>query len=46
MRNRNSKYYIYIIIGILLIGVGYTACKDITPEQKTVTQTVELKLSK
>ena len=45
MREKN-KYGLYLVILVLLLGVAYTACKDITPEQETITNSVELKLNK
>ena len=46
MRNKSNKYILFIIIAILLIGVAYLACKDITPAMQTLEKHVELKLSK
>lgn len=37
---------LYAILGIIVLGVVYTACKDITPVQQKVENQVELKLSK
>jgi len=45
MREKN-KYTLYLVLLVLAIGVVYTACKDITPEQEHITNEVELKLSK
>ena len=42
----NKKYGIYIVLLVLILGVTYTACKDITPEQQQITENMELKLSK
>ena len=41
-----KKYGLYVVICVLLLGVAYTACKDITPKQETITTDVELKLNK
>ncbi len=46
MRSKNNKYMLYIILGIVVIGIAYTACKDINPEQQRIENNVELKLSK
>ncbi len=46
MKNRNNKYILYLILGVVVLGIAYTACKDITPEQQRVETNVELKLSK
>ncbi|MBR2274221.1 MAG: hypothetical protein IJ864_05300 [Alphaproteobacteria bacterium] len=45
MRTKN-RYLLYIILLILVAGVAYTACKDITPEQEQVVKNIELKLNK
>ena len=37
---------LYLILGIIILGVVYTACKDITPEQKRIETPIELKLAK
>lgn len=37
---------LYLILGIIVLGVIYTACKDITPEQERVENSIELKLAK
>lgn len=37
---------LYIILSIIILAVVYTACKDITPEQKRIETTVELKMAK
>lgn len=41
-----KRYSIYIILLVLILGITYTACKDITPEQEQITENVELKLNK
>ena len=41
-----KRYGMYAILLILIIGVAYTACKDITPEQEQITENIELKLNK
>lgn len=46
MKNKSGRYIVYIILCIILLGVAYTSCKDITPEQERVEQEVELKLTK
>lgn len=37
---------LYVFLGIIVLGVVYTACKDITPEQNHVETTIELKMTK
>lgn len=37
---------LYVFLGIIVLGVVYTACKDITPEQNRVETTIELKMTK
>lgn len=37
---------IYTFFFVIILGVIYTACKDITPEQNRVETTVELKMTK
>lgn len=37
---------LYLILGIIVLGVAYTACKDITPEQERIETQIELKLAK
>lgn len=37
---------LYLILGVIVLGIVYTACKDITPEQQRIESDVELKLSK
>lgn len=46
MKNKNSKYVLYLVLCVIILGIAYTACKDITPKQERVEQNVELKLSK
>lgn len=46
MKKSSGKYVLYIILGIVVLSVAYTACKDITPEQKRIESNVELKVSK
>lgn len=46
MKNRSSKIVLYLFLILIVIGVVYTACKDITPSQETIEANVELKLSK
>lgn len=45
MRSK-KRYTLYTILIILMIGIAYTACKDITPEPEHVSKTLELKLNK
>ena len=40
------NYIIYLILLILVLGIAYTACKDITPDQEKVVENIELKLNK
>lgn len=37
---------LYLFLGVIIAGVAYTACKDITPEQERIENTIELKLTK
>lgn len=37
---------LYVVLGIIILGVIYTAFKDITPEQKRVETSLELKIAK
>jgi hypothetical protein len=46
MKKKNGKYIFLAIICAVVIAVGYTACKDITPNQARIEKNVELKLSK
>lgn len=41
-----NRYAWYIILLLLILGIAYTACKDITPEQEHLETELELKLSK
>lgn len=38
--------FLYVILGVIILGVAYTACKDITPNQERVESQIELKMSK
>lgn len=46
MKKSGGKYILYFILGVLVLSVVYTACKDITPDQKRIESDVELKVSK
>ena len=46
MMKTKKRYSIYLILLVLILGIAYTACKDITPEQEQITENVELKLNK
>ena len=46
MKKRNGKYVVFTVIIAVVLLLGYTACKDISPEQTRVEKSVELKLSK
>ncbi len=46
MKNNSRKSWVYAVIGIIVLGIAYTACKDITPQPQRVETGVELKLSK
>ena len=46
MKTRNNKYILFLVLGVIVLGIAYTACKDITPEQQRIENKVELKLSK
>ena len=39
-------YTLYIVLLVLVLGIIYTACKDITPKQERITNDIELKLSR
>ena len=45
MRTKNG-YALYIILALLVLGVIYTACKDITPTTEQISENIELKLNK
>lgn len=45
MKTKNrSMLYIFLIV--LIAGIAYTACKDITPVQEHIQSDVDVKLSK
>lgn len=46
MKSKSKKTTVYVILAVIVLGIAYTACKDITPEQQRVTADVELKLNK
>ena len=46
MKTRNNRYILYLVFGVVALGIIYTACKDIVPEQQRVESEVELKLGK
>lgn len=46
MKSKSKKTTVYVILAVIILGIVYTACKDITPEQQRVTANVELKLNK
>ena len=46
MKKRSGKHVLFIVICAIIVALGYTACKDITPTQKRIEKAVELKLSK
>jgi hypothetical protein len=46
MKTKGSHYVLFTILGVIILGIIYTACKDITPEQETVENKIELKLVK
>ena len=46
MKSKSKKTTVYVILAVIILGIAYTACKDITPEQQRVTADVELKLNK
>lgn len=37
-----SKIILFVIIGIIAIGFGFLAVKDITPEKETVVKEISL----
>ena len=43
---RSGKHVLFIVICAIIVALGYTACKEITPTQKRIEKAVELKLSK
>ena len=46
MKNKSSKTILYLFLILIVVGIAYTACKDISPKQQVVEANVELKLSK
>lgn len=46
MKNKGNKYVLFIVLGLLVLGVLFLACKDITPTVEQVEEKVELKLGK
>ena len=46
MRSQSNKYILYVILAILVLGIAYTACMEITPQTSLIENKVELKLSK
>lgn len=38
--------FLYVMLGIIILVMAYTACKDITPNQERVESQIELKMSK
>lgn len=45
MKTKN-RTVLYLFLLILIAGIAYTACKDITPAQEHIESNVEIKLSK
>ncbi len=45
MRTKN-RHILYVILLGLILGIIYTACKDITPEQEHIVNNIELKLNR
>lgn len=45
MKTKNRSM-LYIFLLILIAGIAYTACKDITPTQEHIQSDVDLKLNK
>lgn len=46
MRSQSNKYILYFILAVLVLGIVYTSCMDITPKQTVIEKSVELKLTK
>ena len=46
MRSQNNMYILYVILAVLVFGIAYTACMDITPQKTLVEKNIELKLTK
>jgi hypothetical protein len=46
MKSKSSKTVLYLFFILLVMGVVYTACKDIKPNQEVIETKVELKLAK
>lgn len=46
MRSGKGKFVFFLVLGIIIAAVVYTAAKDITPEQERVEANVEVKLTK
>lgn len=42
----NKKNILYFFLLIVVLGVAYTASKDITPVQEHIESTLDLKLNK
>lgn len=45
MKTKN-RTFLWLFLLVLVIGIAYTACKDITPAQEHIENNVEIKLSK
>ena len=45
MKTKNRSL-IYIFLIVLVAGIAYTACKDITPAPEHIQSDVDIKLSK
>ena len=46
MKSKSNKYWIYAVSIVLLLAVLYTACREVTPVNRTVENNVELKFVK
>ena len=45
MKTKNRSW-LYIFLIVLIAGIAYTACKDITPAQEHIQSDVDIKLNK
>jgi len=43
---KKNRYGLIFFLLVLVAGIAYTACKNITPEQEHISKNIELKLSK
>ncbi len=46
MKNKSNKVAVCLFLILVIAGVIYTACKDITPKQEVVEKAIEFKLAR